>query len=75
MDTIKKEKKKENDALLVMRTLKIYYIINFPIYHTSVLATVIMLYLTSPVLIYKWKSVLSNHLSPILPHPTPASGY
>ena len=35
-----------------MRTLRIYSLYNFPMYHTAVLAIVIMLYITSLVLIY-----------------------
>ena len=49
---LKKERKKAKIFLLVMRTLRIYSLNNFPIYHIAVLAIIIMLYITYLVLIY-----------------------
>ena len=57
-----------------MKTLRIYSLNNFPIYHKIVLAIVIMLYFTALVLtyLYIWKFGPCNHLLPIpLPHPPP----
>ena len=46
------KKKKKKFFSLVMGTLSIYCLNNFPMYHTAVLTTVIMLYIISLVLIY-----------------------
>lgn len=52
----------KREKILVMRILRIYSVISFPIYHTSVLTVVIILYITFLVLI-NWKLVPFNHLS------------
>lgn len=43
-----------------MKTSKIYFLGNFE-YHTAVLAIIITLYITFPVLTYNWKSVAFEH--------------
>lgn len=54
-----------------MRTRKIYYLNNFPIYHRSVRDShYVVLYAPSIYLSYNWKFVLSDHFSPISPPPT-----
>ena len=45
-------KKKRKKFLLVMRTLRIYSLENFPICHTAMLTIVTMLSITALVLIY-----------------------
>ena len=62
-----KEKKEERGRsfLLVMRTLRLYSLNRFPVYHTVVLIIVIML-CTSLVLILHWKFVPFDHLPPTL---------
>ena len=54
----KKRKKKEKNFLFVLRTLGIYSLNNFPIYHSAVLTIIIMLYITSLLLIY----LITGHL-------------
>lgn len=43
-------KKERNGFFLLMRTLGVYPLSDCPVYHTSALAVVIVLYITSPVL-------------------------
>lgn len=52
-----------------MRTLRIYSLNNFQIYHTEVLTIVVSLFITTPILIYLTGF---DHLPPI-PDPTPHS--
>lgn len=52
IDIIKRKERRKNVFLLVKRTLRLYSLNIFPIYHTAVLAIVIILYIASLVLIY-----------------------
>ena len=54
-----------------MRTLRIYFLNNFPIYHTAVLTIVTMLYIYIPstYFSYNWKFVPFDHIPPIPPSP------
>ena len=79
---IKIEQKREEKGqffLFIMRTHRICCLNHFPVYHTAVLTTVIMVYiiflvlfcfLSSTYLSYIWKFVPFYHLHPISPFPT-----
>ena len=46
IDTITRKLKWTKRILFVMRTLRIYFLNNFPLYHIALLAIVFMLYVT-----------------------------
>lgn len=67
IDTIKRQEK----LFFSLRTLRIYSLNHFPMYHATVVTTVIMLYITSPVLIY----LITGNLHPASPPPSSDSLY
>ena len=50
-----------------MKTVKVYSLNNFPIYHRAVLTIVIICTITNTYLCYNWKCTPFDHLPPIPP--------
>ena len=70
----KKGKEEKKKIILVIKILRVYFVNNFPIYPTAVLAIVIMLYITSLVFIYLITErlyLLTTFLLFLVPHPLP----